>query len=208
MSEAPEDKFERTDKYNKPKPGSKTQQNQGKIPVVRKNSKPVSALGVGGDTVAGKQNENGQLTEMQRRFVNYLVRDRLPQTAALKAAGYSPNPSTATALMKNPKIIKAIAEEKGEYAKASGITKKKVVDGFLEAIEMGRVKGDPVAMIAGWREIGKICGLYEPQKTKVEVSVNGQVMIQRLQTMTDEELLQLADGNVDALSGEFNVVDE
>ena len=51
-------------------------------------------------------------------------------------------------------------------------------------------------MIAGWREVGKMCGFYEPTRTRVEVSVNGQVMVQRLNAMTDAELLELTQQEV------------
>lgn len=208
MSEAPESPPVRTDKFQKPVPGSKTQLRNGKTPAIRKDSMGPGRFPKHGSEVSGTQNPDAPLNEMQKRFVHHLVHDQMGQTAAVKAAGYSPNPSTGTTLMKNPKIIKAVAQAREEYARASGITRKKVIDGMMEAIDMGRLKGDPLAMIAGWREVGKMCGLYEPQKTKVEVSVNGQVMIQRLQTMTDAELLQLAEGDPTALDGEFTLVDE
>jgi hypothetical protein len=38
--------------------------------------------------------------------------------------------------------------------------------------------------------------------------VQGQVLIQRLNTMSDEELLALADGDPTVLEGEFSVVDD
>lgn len=173
----------------------------------RKNSIPVTQMqATAGSRVNGLQNPNAPLTEQQRLFVKHLVHDKLPQGAAARMAGYGDSASTATALMKNPKVQRAIAEERREYAIASGMTKQKVIDGFSEAIDLGRIKGDPIAMIAGWREIGKMCGFYEPTKTKVEVSVSGQVLIQRLNSMSDEELLQLAEGDPSVLDGEFSVV--
>lgn len=52
-----------------------------------------------------------------------------------------------------------------------------------------------------------MCGFYEPTKHQVNVSVNGQVMLQRMQSMSDEELLQLADEK-DVLEGDFEEVTE
>lgn len=169
----------------------------------RKNS--IAAANLGPNKV-GTQRADTPLTEQQRRFVTFLVHDKLPQTAAARMAGYGDSPGAAYTLMKNPKIQRAIAEERREYAIASGMTKQKVIDGFAEAIDLGRIKADPIAMIAGWREIGKMCGFYEPTKTKVEVSVQGQVLIQRLNSMTDEELIKLAEGDPSVLEGEFSVV--
>lgn len=174
----------------------------------RRNSKSAADLGTGGNLVTGTQNPDLPLTEMQRLFVHNLVHNKLNQTAAARQAGFNQPGTAAHALVRNPKVIAAIAEERAEYARASGMTKQKVIDGFAEAIDLGRIKADPIAMIAGWREIGKMCGFYEPTRTKIEVSMKGQVLIQRLNTLSDAELLQLAEESPEALEGEFNVVDE
>jgi len=78
----------------------------------------------------------------------------------------------------------------------------------LESIEMAKIKADPLTMIAGWREVGKMCGFYEPTKAKIEVSVQGQVLIQRLNAMSDEELLKLAEGDPNVLEGEVTVIED
>lgn len=166
---------------------------------------------LGGDAVVGKQDPSQPLTEKQRMFVHHLVHNKLNQTAAARQAGFSEAGVEAVRLLKSPKVQAAIAEERAEYARASAMTKQKVIDGFAEAVDLARIKADPIAMIAGWREIGKMCGFYEPTKTKIEVSVNGRVMIDRLQTMGDAELLALVEQDPHALGtleGDFHVVDE
>lgn len=156
----------------------------------------------------GGENPDAPLTELQRKFVMHLVHDKMSQTAAARAAGFGGQPGpTANSLMKLNKIQAAIAREREEYAKASGMTKQKVIDGFAEAIDLARIKADPIAMIAGWREIGKMCGFYEPTKTEIKLSVNGQVMVQKLNSMSDEELLALAERDPRVLEGDFSVVD-
>lgn len=173
----------------------------------RKNS--IAATSLPRDTRnRGGQDPSQPLTEMQRMFVHHLVHNKLNQTAAARQAGFNQPGTAANALMKNPKVIAAIAEERAEYARASGMTKQKVIEGFSEAIDLARIKADPIAMIAGWREIAKMCGFYEATKTKIEVSVQGQVLIQRLNSMSDEELLALAEGDPSVLEGEFTVVDD
>ena len=72
---------------------------------------------------------------------------------------------------------------------------------------MARIKADPIAMIAGWREIGKMCRFYEATRAKIEVSVQGQVLIQRLNTMSDEAARPHR-GRPVGSGGEFNVVDD
>ena len=156
----------------------------------------------------GVLNPDAPLTEMQRQFVVNLVDHQMTQTAAARAAGAS-NPGTAAyEWMRHPKIERAIAERRAEYAAASKVTKKRVIDGFLESIEMAKIKADPLTMIAGWREVGKMCGFYEATKAKIEVSVQGQVLFQRLSAMSDEELLKLAEGDPNVLDGEVTVIEE
>ena len=173
----------------------------------RRNS--VAATSLPRDTRnRGGQDPSQPLTEKQRLFVHHLVNNKLNQTAAARQAGFNQPGTAANALMKNPKVLAAIAEERLEYAKASGMTKQKVIEGFSEAIDLARIKADPIAMIAGWREIGKMCGFYEATKAKIELSVQGQVLIQRLNTMSDEELLALAEGDPTVLEGEVRVIDD
>ncbi len=156
----------------------------------------------------GVLNPDAPLTEMQRQFVAFLVDQRMTQTAAARAAGFAQPGTAANQMMQHPKIERAIAERRAEYAAASQVTKKKVIDGFLESIEMAKIKADPLTMIAGWREVGKMCGFYEPSKAKIEVSVNGQVLIQRLNTLSDEELLKIAEGDPDVFDAEVKVIED
>ena len=75
---------------------------------------------------------------------------------------------------------------------------------------MARTKADPIAMVGAWREIGRMCGFYEPTRTEVKVSVDGQVVLQQLQSMSDDDLLKLiseeSEANKLALEGEFEEV--
>ena len=49
-------------------------------------------------------------------------------------------------------------------------------------------------MIAGWREIGRICGYYAPEKDlKVHVNVTAQRLIEKYETMSDAELAALCE---------------
>lgn len=146
---------------------------------------------------------NAPLSEQQRQFVVNISEHQMTQTAAARAAGYSQPSTAASDLLQLPKIQQAIRERRAEYAAASQVTKKMVIEGFLEAINMAKTMSEPITMVAGWREVGKMCGFYEPTKSKMEISVNGQVMIQRLNGMSDEELLKLAEGDASVIEGEF-----
>jgi hypothetical protein len=78
-------------------------------------------------------------------------------------------------------------------AKASGISRKRVLEGFLEAIELAKIQADPSAMIAGWREIGRMCGYYEPEKKEISLSVDASALYNRLRELPDEVLLRIVE---------------
>jgi hypothetical protein len=99
-----------------------------------------------------------------------------------------------------------VAAERAETARDHKITRKNVLDGLKEAIDMARIIGDPGVMIAGWREVGKMCGFYEAVKVKVDVSSGGVSLSQKIMGMSDADLLRLACGERledDVIDGEF-----
>ena len=46
-------------------------------------------------------------------------------------------------------------------------------------------------MIAGWREVRKMCGYYEPVKKQIDVNITGNVVMERLNRLSDADLLKL-----------------
>jgi phage terminase small subunit len=141
----------------------------------------------------GPQSKKERLSPMQRKYVEAVSQDGLSKRQAAKAAGYSSPRTAIQSLDKLPIVQDSIARERQACEEELNMTRKKVVDGLMEAIDIGRIKADPLSMVAGWREVAKICGYYEPIKHKIEVSVNGQVLLNQITTMSDEDLLKLAD---------------
>ena len=90
----------------------------------------------------------------------------------------------------------ALTVREKEAQQALAVTRETVIHELQEAIEIARAQGNPAAMIAGWREIAKICGFYAPEQRKVEMSVTDAGEIRRLERMSDAELLSLARGGV------------
>lgn len=129
------------------------------------------------------------LTEKQKLFVKYWAEGMAIQPAAAKA-GYN-SPSMVYRLVRMPNVLKLYNEEKRLYEEASQMSRKKVMDGLLEAIEMARTMAEPSTMVSGWREIGKMCGYYEPIQKRVEVSINGNIIHERLNRLSDAQLLNL-----------------
>lgn len=59
----------------------------------------------------------------------------------------------------------------------------------MEAFEMARIMAEPASMVSAAREIGKICGLYEPQKIEVTNTVKHE--LHRFNQLDDAELLKI-----------------
>jgi phage terminase small subunit len=135
-------------------------------------------------------NEDAPLTDMAKRAL-YALAEGNNQTGAAIRAGYADS-SAVNRLLRQPNAQKFLALEKAKFAAASNITKKMVFDGLLEGIEMAKLTAEPASVITGWKTIGQMAGFFEPVKRKIEVTVNGGQLMERMNSMTDEELLKLA----------------
>jgi len=108
------------------------------------------------------------LTGRQKQFVLAVMVTGLAASAAAVQAGYSSG-NHATVLMRNPNVVEAIRVMQIEYAKDLEIGMSEVQQGMLDAIEVARATDNAMAMIAGWRELAKMLGLYTEKK---ELSIN------------------------------------
>jgi hypothetical protein len=144
--------------------------------------------------------ENEKLRPDEARFVWLLAEKGLsPGAAWQEVTGAAPQHGYR--VIKKPNVLKALLEAREKWAVASRMTRQRCIDGFLESINLAKMAGEPIAMVAAWREIARMCGFYEPTKHKVEISVNGQLQLERLQAIPREELLKLVDQP--AIEGEF-----
>lgn len=125
---------------------------------------------------------------------------------AAQAAGYSTPNIQGYQLENKPHVKAALQKEWKRAEKAAEISKKRVLDGMMDAIDQAKLMADPTAQISGWREIAKICGYYEPQRLQVEVSVSAKRLFSQFETLSDEELLKIAEKEVIDVD-EFEVVE-
>lgn len=123
---------------------------------------------------------------------------------SMAAAGMKPNDGTANALEKLPRVKELLKAEQRKNAYMLGLTREQVLQGMMDAIDQAKLLSDPLTQIAGWREVAKICGFYAPEVKKVELSGSGKQVIDRLRSLSDEELLQIAEGDV--IDAEFEEV--
>lgn len=133
------------------------------------------------------------LTPKQQSFVKDVVAG-LSYSQSARRAGYSFPQVVGSEMMKNPAILEAIRAEQKKYADTAHITRKKVIDGLLEAIDSAKTMGDIPSVISAYRELSKLCGLYEPEKKQIDVSVSGAVHMNRIENLTTEELERIIQG--------------
>lgn len=122
------------------------------------------------------------LDPRERRYVLQVTLGRLSKAAAANDAGYKNAPQGKS-------VQTAVAIIQKEMAKELGIDLDFVQRGIFEAVEMARSQGEPMTMIAGYREMGKLSGLYV-EKKEIDVSVK---------YLTQEQLQELPEAELDAL---------
>lgn len=151
------------------------------------------------------------LTQKQRDFVRYWAQGETILSASYRA-GYNDGGTYAYRIARMPHILALYEQEKKAYEEASNMSRKRVVDGILEAIDMAKMINEPGNMISGWREIAKMCGYYAPVEKKVTIDHNGSPLMQRLNQLSDAELLKMiqddAAGVIDVEATEIGDGDE
>lgn len=133
------------------------------------------------------------LTDKQKAFVKALAMGESTPNA-LKRAGMSlSNPAYGSRLLAMPNIQRALTKEREAFAKASELSRKDVLNMFKEAYDMAKLMSESTAMTAAAREIGKMCGYYEPQKIDVTVTAGKK----KVEQLSDEELFRLIEETSD-----------
>lgn len=138
------------------------------------------------------------LTEKQKLFVQYWAQGDSLTSAGLRAGYSEGGMKVVYRLAKMPNVLALKSQYELKWEEENQMSRKRVMDGMLESIEMAKLMSEPSSMIAGWREIGKICGYYAPVEHKVKVDVTGNIMLDKLNAMSDAELLKIINGGTNA----------
>lgn len=147
------------------------------------------------------------LTPHQRQFVEAMANGASGQQAAKAAGSGTQNPAQyAQRLLSLPKVRNELARLQRENRERNQVTRDEVIAGFKEAIKDAKLMADPMAQISGWREIAKMCGLYEPTRHEVTLSPELAQAREQVKTIPTERLLELA--GPDVIDAEFKLVDE
>ena len=129
------------------------------------------------------------LDPMVRKFCMKVAEGMTPSDAAVFCCFEDPG-KAAQNLMRRPAVKKALNAMIERTMKVSEVTRDEVIEGFRDAINIARQQSEAMGMIAGWREIGKMLGMYET-KVKIEVSGGARQIEQQLSGMSDADLLRM-----------------
>lgn len=132
------------------------------------------------------------LTSKQARFVEEYLVDGNGAGAAIRA-GYSEHTARAIAceLLTKPDLKAAIAAGQATLAGHSLMTRQGLIQGLLGAVALAREQRDPIGMVRGLAEIGKMLGFYSPKQVKVASNSENSGQENRIHRMTDQQLLDL-----------------
>lgn len=145
-----------------------------------------------------------ELSEREQMFLYQLELVGLSAKRAAEVSGV-PNPY---ALLKRPNIV-AAREKYREVANGrTDFTRDDVIAGFKKAIDQAYVLADPMAQIAGWREIAKIKGYDKTPQVNINLKGDLTAVQQQLQGMSTEQLLELAGRQMDFIDADFYAVDK
>jgi phage terminase small subunit len=168
-----------------------------------KNGAPLEARARGIDTgtIAGAMqiSPDKPLSEMQKSFVKLWASGETILSASIKA-GYSDGGTYAYRMVRMPNILKLYQEEKLAYESAANMSRKKVMEMLMESYEFAKILEEPTCMVAAAREIGKMCGYYEPVKVQHTVTHEGKIVHQRVESMDDAQLLEFISQQMETIT--------
>lgn len=155
--------------------------------------------------------ERQGLTKKQTEFLAiYTSCAFMPMKEICRQAGVKPA-QVAQWKLKSPAFRRQLDIEFNRSQQAAGMDRKQVLQGILEAIEIAKDMRQPSSMISGWKEVGRMCGFYEPERREITLSVDKKEIMREIQEMDTKDLLEYAarkDAEDHALDAEFEVVED
>lgn len=138
------------------------------------------------------------LTEQEQMFVYQREVIGLSVNRAAEVAGVS----APYALMKKPHIIAAMDQTRLAIRGRTNFTREDIVAGLHEAVEQAKLLGDPMAQIAGWREMSKLLGYDKQVNVNLHLTGSVEQVQKQLAGMSMEQLLEQA-GDTNVMDGDF-----
>ena len=137
----------------------------------------------------------------KKLLAQFIAEGKEIKTAA-KLAGYNTNGGEVWRTTSDPNFVALVKKLHSKNERMADMSRKRVLDGFLEAIEQAKMLAEPMTQIAGWRELAKMCGYYAPEVKTLNVNVSSQRLLTQLETLSDKDLLELIEQDAEVIEGE------
>lgn len=128
------------------------------------------------------------LTPKQTHYVKMRAAGYTPSASAEAAYG---NPSACTRNESNPVIQAALRSMCQDTQERLNINREHCLRIMAEAVEMARIMSEPTTMIAGAREMAKMCGFYEPERREIAVTDQAGRLLHKVSQLTDSQLTKM-----------------
>ena len=132
------------------------------------------------------------LTAKQARFIDEYLVDANGTQASIRA-GYGAAGARVAAhrLLTNVAISSAIEARRQADSARLALTRQNVLQQLMDAFGLAREMGQPAAMVAAARELGRLMGFYAPGKVESIVSRANAFEKEYVQRLTDDELMSM-----------------
>lgn len=145
-----------------------------------------------------------ELSPQQRTAVEALTMGMNKRQAAEKA---NVHVATVAKWLKQSHIQRYMSQLQTDTSDMISVTKPKVVQMLMEAIEDAKLQADPGVQIKGLRELGLMLGFYAPEEKRISYT-NTEAQIQRsLTEMSEKDLLAMAGNATNVIEGDFKRVE-
>lgn len=113
-------------------------------------------------------------------------------TASAIAANFSPKGASVAGnrMLRNARVREALQARQAADAARLSMKREDVLAGLLEAVNQAREQKNPMAMISGLRELGRMMGFYAVETKRVELTATRGGMT-NLEGMSDGELINI-----------------
>ena len=112
------------------------------------------------------------------------------------------NVSSPYYILKKPNVIAAREQLRVSMRGRTDFTREDVIAGMKEGIDLAKIIADPMAMVAGWREIAKLQGYDKESVINININGNAAQVQRQIQGMSTARLLELS-GDSQILDGDF-----
>lgn len=121
---------------------------------------------------------------------------------SVKRAGTMAGVSNPQSVLQRSNVVAAREKIRAALRERVQITREDVIAGFKSAVDQAVILADPMAQIAGWREIAKVLGYDKTPNVNVHLQGTVEQVSRQMQGMTIQDLMREA-GQLGVIDADF-----